>query len=200
MADPITIMAGVGAASTLIGGGLSAAGALTSAGAQSSMYGYKAGVAGVNKVITDQNASYALNAGAIQGQEEGMKSRQVIASTKVAQAADGLDVNTGSPASTRATQTEVAQDDQKIIAANAAHTAYGYEVEGAKDVAEQQMDIQAGSQAKQAGILGAVGTLIGTAGSVASKWTQASNVGITSSSSKIGTYDPSNYGAAPTWS
>lgn len=194
-------MAAVGIGSSLISGALGAAGAATSASASAQSYQYKAGIAGLNSQIALQNQAWAQNSGAIKGEEAGLSAGQQIAKTKVVQAGSGLDINTGSSAAVRSTQTDVAKFDQGTIAADAQHTAYGYEVESVKDTAEAALDTSAASNATQAGDIGILSSIIGATGSVASKWSQANTIGIGSKSSgPIGTFDPSNYGASPSWS
>lgn len=200
MADPVTLAA-VSIGSTLLGGAVSGAGAAASAGASAGAFNFKAGIADLNATIAKQNAAWALNSGEIKAANYGMKAGQEIAQTKVVQAASGLDVNTGSAAAVRDTQTDVAKYDQNLIRADAAHKAYGYEVESAKDTAEAGLDRASAANAQAAGRLGILSSVIGTVSSVAGKWSQANTLGIGSSpAGPVGTFDPNNYGAAPSWS
>src|SRR6266436_5591241 len=95
MADPVTlgITAAVGSG---IGGVVQGIGAKFSGDAQAAAYRYKAGVALLNKQISEQNASWALESGDIKSEEAGLKAGQEIGQTKAVQAASGFDVNTGS--------------------------------------------------------------------------------------------------------
>jgi hypothetical protein len=201
MADPVTasVMAGIGIASSVLGGITGAAGSVESGNANATMYQYKAGVAAINQQINKQNANWATQTGEISAEEKGLKAGQDIAETKVVQAASGFDVNTGTGSSVRDSQTSVAEFDQGIIRWDAAKTAYGYETKAATDEAEGQVDLQAAGQAQTAGWIGAASSILGGVSGVASKWSQASQIGIGSSSGQIGTFNPSNYGAAPTW-
>lgn len=202
MADPISITAGIGMAASAGGGILGAIGSQAQGAANAAMYRYKSGVALINQQINKQNASWALQSGDISAEEKGLKGGQQIALTEVEQAASGFDVNTGSGSRVRGSQVAASQFDQELIRWDAAKTAYGYETKAATDVAESQMDLQAASQSQKAGWLGAMSSILGGVSSVASKWSQASQIGIGSggSSGSIGTFDPSNFGAAPTWS
>src|SRR5229473_5650645 len=105
MTDPVTI--GVMAA-TAGGAIISGIGAQKTGQANAAAYRYKAGVAMLNKQVNEQNAAWATQAGGAKAQVEGMKSREVIASTKVAQSASDFDVNTGSNERVRDSQTQVA--------------------------------------------------------------------------------------------
>jgi hypothetical protein len=178
MADPITLMAAGGMAATAAGGIIGGLGAESSGQSQQAMYNYKAGVAQLNKQIADQNASWAVQSGGIQAEEKGLQSGQAIAETKVAQSGSNLDVNSGSPAAVRKTQTDVAQFDQNVIKWDAAKTAWGYEAKAAGDTAEANLDIMAGETAKTAGDIGMVTSFLNAGASVASKWSQGKTAGM----------------------
>lgn len=197
--DPGTLAIGsmaAGAAGSLIQGiGQGYSGAATA-----SAYTYKAGVAQLNKQINLTNANWAIESGDISAEESGLRSGQERGQTLVTQAASGLDVTTGSAKAVRDTQDSVAQFDQDITRWNAAKAGWGYEAKAATDDAETQLDLMAAKGAKTGGTLAEIGTFLGGAGSVASKWYQGTNVGIFGGSkSGIGLFDPTNYGAAPTW-
>lgn len=202
MADPVT-MGAISVGSSLLGGALGGAGASFSAGASADSFNFKAGIAKLNADIDKQNASWAINSGGIKATNYGLKAGQEIADTKVVQAASGLDVNSGSKEAVRDTQQTVAAYDQGLIRADAAHTAHGYEVKAAADTAEASMDTAAASNAQKAGKLDVLKSIIGTASSVASKWTQGNTIGMWSGSSggPIGTFpDGGNSGGTPNWS
>ncbi len=175
MADPISLVAIGGAAA---GGVVQGIGAKFSGDANAAAYRYKAGVALLNKQISEQNAHWAIEGGGIKGMEEGLRAGQQIAQTKVAQAASGIDVNTGSAAAVRATQTKVAQFDQNVISWDAAKTAWGFESKAATDLAESKLDLTAADTAEKAGTIAEIGSFIGGASSVASKWYQGRSTGI----------------------
>lgn len=202
MADPAT-MGAISIGSSLLSGAIGGAGASMSAGASASAFNYKAGIAQINQQINKQNAAWAINQGAIKATNYGLKAGQEIADTKVTQAASGLDVNSGSKAAVRDSQQTVASYDQGLIRADAAHTAHGYEVKAAADSAEASMDTAAATNAQKAGKLGVLSSIIGTATSVASKWTQGNTIGMFSGSGggPIGTFpDGGNSGGTPNWS
>lgn len=196
MADPMSMMVASTAASGLVSG----IGASTSAGASAASFNYKAGIAQLNAQIARQNAAWVTNSGGIKAQQEGLKDAQEIAQTKAGFGASGIDAGTGSHAGVTTSQTDVAKYNQGIIRADAAHTAYGYETKAAADEAEASMDRAAASNAEKAGKLGVLSSIIGSVGSVASKWMQGSSIGMGSGSSPgVGMFDPNNYGAAPAW-
>lgn len=177
MADPLTLGT-IGLGTTAAGGITGAIGSLMGGDASAGMYQYKAGMALMNQQINKQNAAFALESGDINAEESGLKAGQGIAGTKVAQAAGGVDVNTGTPAEVRTSQQATAKFDQDVIRFDASKTAYGYEAKAASAAAEAQLDTMAAKNAKSAGILGAVTSILGGASSVASKWSQGSQIGI----------------------
>lgn len=168
--DPITIMAGASLATTAIGAGVSAYGAYQGGQAQKQMYDYKAAVAQVNQQIAKQNADYALHAGEVEAQQAGMKLRSEIGQIRAGQGASGLDIASGSAPLVRDSATRVGQENIAIIRSNAAKRAYGYEVEAMEHGAESTLDTVAGANAKTAGTISAIGSLLGGASSVSSKW------------------------------
>lgn len=195
MADPVS-MAVIGTAAAAGGSIISGIGASTSADASAAAYNYKAGIATMNAQIAGQNAAWAINSGGVKASEEGLKDAQEIGQTKVNQAASGLDVNAGSAAAVRKTQTDVAQYNQGIIRSDAAHTAYGYETQAAGDTAEATLDRSSASNAETAGQLGVLSSIIGGVSSVAGKWSQANTLGIGSGSSSSNGMDASGN---PAW-
>lgn len=175
--DPAS-MGGIAIGTSLLSGAIGGAGAAFSSGASADAFNFKAGIANLNAQINKQNAAWALNSGAIKAANYGLKAGQEIASTKITQAASGFDVNVGTASTVRDTQTDVAKYDQNTIRADAAHTAYGYETKAAADTMEASLDRASASNAKKAGTLGILSSVIGTASSVASKWTQGNTLGM----------------------
>jgi len=158
--DPITaISLGVTAASGIMGG-------LSSR----SQYKYQQGIAQLNAKINEQNAAYQRQVGEIQAQRVGMEGAQRMGQIRATQGASNLDVNRGSQAGVQASQHAIILQDQATTRANAADRAYGYEVKKTQDVAQAGMYGAAARYALPASI-------IGTAGSVASRWMQAASVG-----------------------
>lgn len=177
MASP-AIVGGAGIAATALGGIIGGLGAKEAGDANAAAYTYKAGVARLNKQINDQNASWAVQSGGIQTEEEGLKAGQEIAGTKVAQSGSGFDVNSGSNADVRATQTKVAQFNEGVTGWEAARAAYGYETKAMTDTAEGALDTMAASQSKIAGSIGMTSSFLNAGGSVASKWMQGNTSGM----------------------
>lgn len=177
MADPVTLgtIAIIGSAGSAVTGAI---GAGQSASASAASYRYKSGLALMNQRINKQNAAWAREAGDINAEISGVKSRQEIGATKARQGASGLDVNTGTAAQVRADQGAVAKFDQDMIRYDASKTAYGYEAKAAADEAESRMMNAAARSAEKAGKLSIFSSILGGAASVSSKWMQANQIGM----------------------
>jgi hypothetical protein len=165
---------------------------------QSDVETYQAGVAEVNRQIAEQNASYARDVGEVSASQEGMKDRAALSSAKASQGASGLDVNTGSAVNVRESMVEMGQYNQAVIRSNAAKVAYNFDVTATQDAAQRDLHTYAAGQDKiqaandmtaagltmeaiplqqqafalagSAGDISSIGSLLGAAGSVASKW------------------------------
>lgn len=175
MAAPMAIASMAG---TAAGGLVQGIGAKYQADAQAAASTYKAGVALLNKQINLQNASWASQSGDVAAVESGLKSKQQIGQTKVEQAASGLDVNTGTGKAVRETQSTVSQYDQNVIRFDASKTAYGYESKATLDDAQSKLDLMAADTQRTAGTIAEIGSFINAGSSVASKWMQASQIGV----------------------
>lgn len=171
MADPLTLTI-IGMTAAAVGGGVTAYGQYQSGQAQSSMYNYQSGVAKINQQLKKQDAEYARDVGEVEAQQAGMRTRGAVGSTRAAQGARGIDVNTGSAADIRKSQIDLGQQDERIIRSNAARRAYGFEVEGMNQGVQANIYGMAAKDASSAGMIKSAGTLISTAGTVASKWYQ----------------------------
>lgn len=171
MADPVSLtLAAVGVGATVAGGLTTAAGQKYAGDAKANMLTYQAGVSKINQQIQLQNADYARKIGEVEAQKSGMKTANVVAQTRTAQAGSGLDVNSGSNVDVRNSEIAIGQQDQRIIRANAARQAYGFETEALTADTTAKLQMMGADTAKTTGNIAATGTLIGTAGTVANKW------------------------------
>lgn len=185
MADPVTLTA-ISVGSTVLGGLTSAFGSAKAGGANASMYEYQSGVAKVNQQIAVQNRDYTRTVGEVEAGIEGLKQRQIIGGIKAAKGASGFAVNSGTNVDVVESQEATGAYDQAVIRSNAARRAYGYDVEAKKDEAQAGMYGRAASNAREAGTIGAIGSLLGTAGSVAGKWLDASRLGVGTNPTNVG--------------
>lgn len=166
---------GIGTAASIAGGAIGASGALAKGSSDKAMYGYQSGVALLNQNIAKQNASYARDIGEGASAASGRKTMATISSEKIAQAANGFDVNSGTPASVRQSTQDIGYIDQSTIRQNYAKKAYSYEVEAATRGTEAKADIIAGEQSEKVGKIGAASSILGSVSSVSSKWLQGSS-------------------------
>lgn len=177
MADPASIAA-VGMGSQVAGSLTQAFGNVFQGQAQAQAYQYQAGVAQMNQQISMQNANWASMAGEVTAQESGLKTRYEIGEEKSIQSGSGIRVDSGSATDVRVSQDEIGQQDQALIRSNAAHAAYGFQTEAAQEDAQANLDEMAASKSKTAGIIGGIGSILGGAASVSSKWLQGNQQGI----------------------
>ena len=180
MADPVSlsVMAGVGLASSLAGGLVGAAGAASSGTAQQQMYNYQGAVAQINSKIDLQNADYAINQGEQQATQYGMKEAQQFGQIRASQGASNIDVNSGSNAQVQSSERAVGAIDTTTIRSNAAKVAFDYDTKSTMDLNQSTLDTMAGINAKTAGDINATSSILGTVGSVATKWQQANTAGL----------------------
>lgn len=164
------LLAAVSTATT-VAGAASSAHASTEAGkANQEAANYRAQVARNNAKIAEGNADYVLQAGRVETYQQGMKGRAHLGSVKAAQAASGVDVNTGSAVDVRASEAATNRLDQLTTEHNAQLKAYGYRTQAAQDEAEAGLEERGGSFAAAAGRREAAGTVLGAASSLAFKW------------------------------
>jgi hypothetical protein len=171
--DPGT-MAAVGMGSTIAGGAVKAIGDLFGGAAQGKMFEYQAGVAQARARIDEQNARWAERAGEENALYSGMRTRFAVGGIRAGQGASNIDVNRGSSVAVRAGQTEVGQMNEAQIRTNAARKAFGFRVEEATDAAQAGMYSSASATARTASYYDAGASILGAAGTVASKWAEAS--------------------------
>ena len=82
-----------------------------------------------NAKMADAEAQDALDRGELTAQRRGLETRQQIGSTRASQAAQGVDVSSGSAADVQASEAGIGALDEMTIRNNAAREAWGYKVE-----------------------------------------------------------------------
>ena len=171
---------------------------------------YQAAVSKINMDVSKENATYERDKGEVEAQMLGMKQAQARGELIASQGASGISVGSGSSARVREGMIEVGYHDQGMVRANAARTAYGFEVQAmgheaeaamhsmasdfdlaqaenattAAGIARQALPLleQSKGLAATAGNINMASSLVSAAGSVASKWTQSSFQGMLPSS------------------
>lgn len=175
MAAPLAL---VGLGSSILGGITSAQGALASGKAQMEQSYYQAGIAQLNAKIAKQNADYALNAGEQEAMRRGLTGAQVKGQAVAAEASGNIDVRSGSAAAVQKGIDFATAADTATIRANAAKAAWNYDAKATDFMMQAGLYQLAGADAAKAGQIKAESSLLGTVGSVASKWSQGSQVGL----------------------
>lgn len=154
----------------IAGAGITAMGAIEAGQATKNAAGYSAQVARNNKIITDQNADYAIAAGERQSEAVSLRGAEKTARIKTTQAANNIDVNTGSAVNVRTSQREADVLDTETTRNNAALKAYGYRAQGQNFLAESELDEAKGKQAEIGAAFKAAGGLLASASAVGGKW------------------------------
>lgn len=177
MADPVTIIGAASLALGAISAGVGVVGAQASAKAQSENANYQAQVAKNDQIIASQNAEFSIQAGQAKAADEALKNRQKQGAVLTGLAANGLDVNSGTPLAVEDTEKETgALGTQRVIDASSLQ-AYGYRSQGSNFGATAGLDTAEASQATTAGNLAAAGGLIGGASSVGLNYSKLSQSG-----------------------
>lgn len=171
IAAPLALAAGLGGAAA------SAAGALEGGAAQQNAANYQAAVASNNATIAEQNAAYATKAGLQQAATQSQKGAAIGGKIKAAQAASGVDVNSGSAVDVQQSQREVNKLDTDTVLNNAELKAYGYRTDATNFQAQAGLDEMQAEQAPIGAAFTATGDLLSGASSVGTKWATLSNSG-----------------------
>ena len=157
-------LATIGTVASIAAGGLGVFGAIQQGQAAKSSANYNAAVAANNAKIADQNAKWAAAEGNANVEAKQLETRQKVAAMKTAQAANGVDINSGSALDVRTSAAELGELDALNIRANSARKVYGYETQSSNATAQSQLDKSEGKNAATAGYVGGATTLLGTVG------------------------------------
>lgn len=170
LATGASTLAAGGAAAGIVGAGIGGYGAIESGEASSAAAKYQSQVSANNAQIATQNATYATAAGEAQVTQQQLKTAATIGGIRGAQAASGLDVNSGSNEDVQSSAAELGELSVLNIRNAAAKQAYGYQTQSVSDVAQGQLSQAASGQDLIAGGVGATGSVIGGAASSANSY------------------------------
>ena len=157
-----------------IGAGISAYGTVEQGQATSNAAKYNAQVAQNNATIAARNANYATQAGEEKAFTTSLQGAETLGSIKTAQAAGGVDVNTGSNLAVQKSEREVSNLDTQTVLNNAQLVAYGYRSQQTGFKAQAGLEQLAAAQAPVGTDIGAAGGLLGSASGLSFKWSQVS--------------------------
>lgn len=166
-------MAWVAPVAAIAGAGLSAFGTLRAGEAASNQAAYQAQVAKNNQVIADQNALYAIEAGAARSEIVGRQAGSRLGQVRAGIAANNIDVNSGSAALVQQSQREVGELEQLTEENKALLLAHGYQAQGAGFGAESGLREIAAKEAGPASYLKAGGDLLSSASLLPKKFRDA---------------------------
>lgn len=193
----VPVIAAVGLGLSAVSTAVGVMGAKNAADAQAANANYQAQVAKNNQIISSQNAAYTMQAGNAKAEDESLKGRARQGAVLTALAANGLDVNSGTPVDVEKTQKETdALSTQRVVDASQLQ-AYGYRSQGVNFGAQAGLDTAEAGQAKSAGNLAMVGGLLSGASSVGLNYAKLSQSGAFSSGGGGGTV---NTGGVPSFS
>lgn len=159
----------------ILGAGASALGAITGGEAAANQANYQSQVAANNAQIARQNAVYSAAAGGTQAEETGLKEAGTLGHVKASEAANNVDVNSGSAKDVQESQREAGSLTQLNTENNALLQAYGYGAQATGFGAQSGLESYAAETAGPASFLSAGGSLLSGASSLPLKFGWMSN-------------------------
>lgn len=159
----------------ILGAGASALGAITGGEAAANQAKYQSQVAANNAQTARQNSVYSAAAGGAQAQETGLKEAAALGHVKASQAANNIDVNSGSATRVQESQREAGDLSQLNTENNALLQAYGYGTQATGYQAQSGLENYAAQTAGPAAGLSAGGSLLSSASSLPLKFGWMSN-------------------------
>lgn len=159
---------------SLVAGGVQTAmgvvSSLGQAAASKKNANYQAAIADRNAEMARRNARMEAERGEAAQVQQQMKSRNTIAAITAAQAANGLDINTGSNLDVRTSAESLARVDALNVKNDSVRKAYNFETEAAGEVAQAGAYRAKGDNDQLAGWVDAGSSLVGGAASVGDKY------------------------------
>lgn len=159
-----------------IGGGVtSAIGSYNSAAIQKINLNTQAAIADSNARIAEVGAQSALLRGQKQASALTLKAGQLKSRQRASMAANGIDLGVGNAAEIQASTDIMAEIDKNTIETNAVYEAWGYR-SNATNYQNEALMKRAGADSISPG-MAAAGSLLGSAGTVASSWYSLNKTG-----------------------
>lgn len=165
-------MTGIEVALLAAGAAVSAYGIYESGQARKEAGMYQTQVARNNQALSEQYAQVELARGQRLEDAKRLETAQRQGAVRAAVAANGLDVNSGSPLRLQEDTALLGEYDALTIRSNAARSAHGYRTQGMNYGAQAQLNQMEADSASRAGTLGAWSSIIGGASSVSGKWSK----------------------------
>ena len=147
---------------------------------------FKAQVANNNAAQYDQAAERTIEGGMIASDTVGLKGAQTVGKIKVQQAANNVDVNTGSAVDVRAAAAKAGKLDQDTVLSNSQLQGYGYRVKAQQERSQAAIHAAEAEDKKRGAAAGAAGSLIGGASSLPFGWLKDIGSGGSSGAPTVG--------------
>ncbi len=160
----------IGMGGSALGGALEAGGQIGAGFAAKGSAAYEAAVLQNNAYIANMNAQAAIERGRAAEQESQVSTAQTIGTQRATLAAHGVVVDQDTGLDLQVDAARLGKIDQMTIRRNAEREALAYKMQGQNFNLQAKAAKQSGKNAMLAGLIGGAGSLIGTAGTVASKW------------------------------
>lgn len=163
-------IAGISLGATAVGSIFGAIGAGQQASAQAANAQYQAAVARNNQLIAERNAGAAIQAGEAQATDVSLRGAAQLGRIRAGQAANNIDVNTGSAVDVQAAQRGMTALDTSRVMNRAQREAYGYRAQASNYGAQAQLEQAQAGQAQAAGRLGIMSSLVSGAGELSNRF------------------------------
>jgi hypothetical protein len=164
VADPVTWLLIATAAS----GGIAAVGAIRQSQAEKQAADYRAAVARNNAIVSEENAKLELQRGVIEEQELRQNTAQLIGAQRAGYAGAGVEGAT--PLRVQTDTALLGEVDALTARNNATRRAYAARTQAQNFESEAAFETVGGRNARRAGDLNALGSLVSGASSTGSKW------------------------------
>ena len=170
-ASSVAAAASVASAAAAVGGTVAKAGGQLKGGQATSQADYyRAQVARNNADAYDAAATRTVQGGEVASDTMGLRAAQNLGKVKASQAANGIDVNTGSAVDVQAGTAQAGRLDQLTTLSNAQLQGYGYRTRAAQERAQANLDSAGAAQAPEGAAAEAAGTILGGASALPSGW------------------------------
>lgn len=165
MCPPVAAAVAIGA--TVAGGITKAAGSIYAGNMQAKIAGLNADMAEQNAAAANAQAADAIQLGSEQVSQHYLQAGQLRGQQAAAQAANGVELDYGSPLEVMADTSTMSEIDATTLRKNAKNQADAYRVQGVNYLNEAQVDRLGGQAAKIGGYIGAATSVIGAANQIA---------------------------------
>ena len=163
---------GVGLALSGLSTIMGAVGGIQQGQAASRAAEYNAQVARNNQLIAQQQAEYSAQVGETQAQVQDLKNRQQQGAIAAAQSASGLSFDSPTLTDVREGTAQIGRLDTQNVYQNQQLRSRAYQAQGMNYGAEAELQRSKAGDARQAGMMGAFGSLLSGGSSFADKWSR----------------------------